>query len=85
MIAYYIAQMSHVVRMCSYNNIQMSLVVKCVRLLASVQKSISLQRSKNESLSIKPGFLIETSANFLINSSVKSRSEFDRPLKIARP
>ena len=52
MIAYYIAQMSHVVRMCPYSNIQMSLVVKCVRLLASVQKSISLQHSKNESLSI---------------------------------
>ena len=31
MIAYYIAQMSHVVRMCSYSNIQMSQVVKCVR------------------------------------------------------
>ena len=52
MFAYFIAQMSHLVRMCPYNNIQMSLVVKCVRLLASVQKSISLQRSKNESLSI---------------------------------
>ena len=31
MIAYYIAQMSHVVRMCPYSNIQMSQVVKCVR------------------------------------------------------
>ena len=31
MIAFYIAQMSHVVQMCPYSNIQMSLVVKCVR------------------------------------------------------
>ena len=31
MIAYYIAQMSHVVQMCPYSNIQMSQVVKCVR------------------------------------------------------
>ena len=31
MIAYYIAQISHVVRMCPYSNKQMSLVVKCVR------------------------------------------------------
>ena len=31
MIAYYIAQMSNVVRMCPYSNIQMSQVVKCVR------------------------------------------------------
>ena len=31
MIAYYIAQMSHVVRLCPYSNIQMSQVVKCVQ------------------------------------------------------
>ena len=31
MIAYYSAQMSHVVRMCPYSNIQMRQVVKCVR------------------------------------------------------
>ena len=73
MFAYYIAQMSHVVRMCPYNNIQMSLVVKCVCLLASVQQSISLQHSKNESLSItlqiQPKAVQRSTQDFLPNLS----------------
>ena len=48
MIAYYNAQMSHVVRMCPYSIIQMSQVVKCVR-----HTNDRMNDHTNESLSIR--------------------------------